>query len=224
QAQLRDTIANFDAASQKANSLLAQLGGTSNVYGVDRGATPAPGPAGGNTRSGPQPGASPAPGTLQSNVKNKMSALVHNLVAVQLRLSALDPQHVRSGSSPLLTRDQGPQTDVDLIMLPRGPTWLYTGVNDIGGPASTMNFAAMTRVQPGLSVGGGILYSRLGARAVYRPQQSRLGLEGRIYDLRRPTTDAYANFLLGGGLTVFGGERDALRQNRRTTFGLQYQF
>ncbi|MGA9275048.1 MAG: MlaD family protein, partial [Candidatus Cybelea sp.] len=42
QAQMRDTIANLDAVLQKANSLLAELGGTSNVYGVDAGATPAP--------------------------------------------------------------------------------------------------------------------------------------------------------------------------------------
>jgi hypothetical protein len=83
----------------------------------------------------------------------------------------------------------------------------------------------MAQVRPGLSVGGGVLYSRLGARAVYSPALSRgLGLEARIYDLRRPTTDAYANFKLGNGLTIFGGERDMLRDGRRTTFGLQYQF
>ena len=40
QAQMRDTIANLDAVLQKANSLLGELGGTSNVYGVDAGATP----------------------------------------------------------------------------------------------------------------------------------------------------------------------------------------
>jgi hypothetical protein len=49
-------------------------------------------------------------------------------------------------------------------------------------------------------------------------------VEARVYDLRRPTTDAYANFKLGNGLTIFGGERDLLRDGRRTTFGLQYQF
>ena len=42
QAQLRNTIANLDAVMQKANSLLGELGGTSHVYGVDAGATPAP--------------------------------------------------------------------------------------------------------------------------------------------------------------------------------------
>ncbi len=42
QAQLRDTVAQLDATSQKVNSLAGSLGGTSNVYGVDRNATPAP--------------------------------------------------------------------------------------------------------------------------------------------------------------------------------------
>ena len=83
----------------------------------------------------------------------------------------------------------------------------------------------MAAVSPHLQVGGGVLYSRLGARAVYSPELSRgLGLEGRIYDLRRPTTDLYANLGLGNGLMLFGGERDALRNGRRTTFGLQLQF
>jgi len=43
QAQLRDTVAQFDATTQKIDSLLSSLGGTSSVYGVDKGATPAPG-------------------------------------------------------------------------------------------------------------------------------------------------------------------------------------
>ena len=42
QAQLRDTVAQLDATSQKVNALVGSLGGTSSVYGVDAGATPAP--------------------------------------------------------------------------------------------------------------------------------------------------------------------------------------
>ncbi|HET9030606.1 MAG TPA: MlaD family protein, partial [Candidatus Aquilonibacter sp.] len=45
QAQLKNTVANLDATMQRANSLLGSLGGTSNVYGVDTGATPYPLPA-----------------------------------------------------------------------------------------------------------------------------------------------------------------------------------
>lgn len=234
QAQLRDTVANVDAAAQKANSVLAEFGGTSHVYGVDPGATPAP--AGSPLPNGtypqrpgaggaPRPGSSPAPGTIQSNVKNKVGTLVRQLIALQIRVSELDRQHAGNVSSPLLTKDRGPQTDVNVIALPKGPTYLFAGFNDIGGPASTANFVGMATVKPGLQIGGGVLYSRLGARAVYAPVPGKgFSLEGRVYDLRRPTTDAYANYNLGNGLTLFGGERDALRAGRRTTFGLQYQF
>jgi ABC-type transporter Mla subunit MlaD len=41
QAQLRDTVAQLDATTQKVNSLVGSLGGTSDVYGVDKGASPA---------------------------------------------------------------------------------------------------------------------------------------------------------------------------------------
>jgi ABC-type transporter Mla subunit MlaD len=234
QAQLRDTLANVDAAAQKANSLLAQFGGRSSVYGVDRGATPAPAgtplPNGTYPRPprAPGPGNTPPPGSEQANVKNKLGALVKNLVALQVRVSELDAQSASNANntSPLLTKDRGPQTDVNVIAMPNGQTYLFAGANDIGA-RSSYNFAPMTHVSPQFSVGGGVLYSRLGARAVYSPQLTqglRVGLEGRIYDLRHPTTDLYANFGLGSGLTLFGGERDALHSGRRTTFGLQYQF
>jgi hypothetical protein len=151
--------------------------------------------------------------------------LVHNLVALQVRVSEMDGQKTTVSNSPLLTRDKGPSTDINLIIPPHGGTYLYTGVNDIGGPASSWNFTGMTTVRPHLMVGGGVLYSRLGARVLLSPSAPvGLGFEGRVYDPRRPTADAYANLRLGDGLTIFGGERDALRDSRRTTFGLQYQF
>ena len=150
---------------------------------------------------------------------------MRNLVALQVRVSEMDAQKTTASNSPLLTRDRGPSTDINLIIPPLGSTYLFTGANDIGGPASSWNFAGMTTVRPHLHVGGGVLYSRLGARVLLTPAgKVGLGFEGRVYDLRRPTTDAYANLRLGDGLTIFGGERDALRDSRRTTFGLQYQF
>ena len=83
----------------------------------------------------------------------------------------------------------------------------------------------MTTVRPHLMAGAGVLYSRLGVRMLLTPDgKVGLSFESRTYDPRRPTTDAYANLRLGDGLTIFGGERDALRDSRRTTFGLQYQF
>jgi hypothetical protein len=162
---------------------------------------------------------------VPANVKNKLGALVKDLVAVQVRVAVLDKQKAGTASSPLLTRDRGPSTDVNVIALPKGSTYLMAGVNDLGGPSSSANFTAMTHLNPSFSVGGGVLYSRLGVRAVYHPGLTRaLGFEGRLYDLRRPTTDAYANFELGKGLTLFGGERDLFRNGRRTTAGLQFQF
>jgi ABC-type transporter Mla subunit MlaD len=232
QAQLRDTVANVDAAAQKANSLLAQFGGRSSVYGVDRGATPAPAGTPRPDGTYPQPpgappiGSTPPPGSAQGNMKNKLGTLVKDLVALQVRVSALDAQRANTDHSPLLTRDRGPQTDFNVIALPKGSTSLYAGANDIGA-RSSWNFAAMARMSPSLSVGGGVLYSRLGARAIYSPGLTRglgMGFEARIYDLRHPTTDAYANLGFGNGLTLFGGERDIFHSGRRTTFGLQFQF
>jgi len=54
QAQLRDTVAQIDATTQKVDSLVGSVGGTSHVYGVDPGATPAP------AASPAPPGAAPA--------------------------------------------------------------------------------------------------------------------------------------------------------------------
>jgi ABC-type transporter Mla subunit MlaD len=242
QAELRDTVANIDAVSQKANSIFARFGGRSNVYGIDAGATPAPGGTGGH--AAPAPGASAAPGTpgahpggttmaqnpatVQANVKEKIGSLVGQLVSLQIRLSELDAEHQNdTDHSPLLTHDTGPQTDINLIALPQGHTYLYTGVNDLGGPQSTWNFAAMGRVLPHFQLGGGVLYSRLGMRAVFDPgkyNEPGLGFEGMIYDPRHPTADGYAHLRLGGGLQLFGGERDILHSGRRTVGGLQYQF
>ena len=158
-------------------------------------------------------------------MKNKVSDLVRDLIALQIRVSELDEKKKNVNSSPLLTRDRGPSTDINLIALPHGQTYLFSGANDIGGSTPTWNFAAMETLRPHLQAGGGVIYSRLGARLVYVPTGSTgLGFEGRFYDPRHPTADAYANLRLGDGLTIFGGERDALRDGRRTAFGLQLQF
>jgi ABC-type transporter Mla subunit MlaD len=236
-AQLRDTVANIDAAAQKANSIFAQFGGKSSVYGVDAGATPPP------ATSAPRPGASapgtsptspapsPSPGAVaQGNLKSKVGALVHQLVKLQIRVSELNPQSVTTGNTtPLLTQDRGPQSDINLILFPYGKTYLYTGVNNIGATTSptTVNFAAMERIAHGFELGGGVLYSRLGLRTLYTPSVSGygLGLEGMLYDPRHPTLDGYINAKLGGtGLEIFGGERDITHPDRRTVFGIQHSF
>jgi len=82
----------------------------------------------------------------------------------------------------------------------------------------------MGHIAPHFAVGGGLLYSRLGARAIYNPGLNGLGFDALIYDPRHPTADGYLNLRVGGGLQIFGGERDILHSGRRTAFGLQFQF
>ena len=231
QAQLRDTIANFDAASQKANSLLGEIGGHSAVYGVDTGATPAPGaspafPVGGTIPPAPAgPGGAPNPANLPDVLKNKIATIAHQLIALQIRVGALDAQAQGTDHSPLLTHDRGPQTDINAILVPNGSTSLLVGANDIGSDnTTTWNVAALDNLGHGLHVGGGVVYSRLGQIASYDPGGGALGFEERLYDPRHPTLDGYATLRLHKGVNLFGGERDITHSGRRTDFGLQLSF
>jgi ABC-type transporter Mla subunit MlaD len=237
QAQMRDTVANVDAATQKLNSLLGSLGGRSSVYGVDRGATPAPvattrpgtpGPL--PPRSGPVPSGTGTPAAtagapddqVPPNVRERLGNIARNLLAVQIRISELDKPKPGAAGSPILTSDRGPQTDFNIIGLPRGRTSLLTGANDIGTRTTTWNLAVRQAMGHGVELGGGVLYSRLGVLGRYEP--GPFSVEARLYDVRRPTFDAYGGFKLSPGIELFGGERDALRSGRRTVFGLQLQF
>ena len=231
QAQLRDTLANVDAASQKANSLLKALGGTSSVYGVDPGATPAP-TNGAVMPAVPQPvgtGSGPAgkpgtPGNIGANLKSKIGSIARDVLSIEIRVSELNAQKKNVVSSPLLTKDRGPQTDFNIHALPNGNTSVLTGANDIGSAGTTTyNFAALGTVAPRVHIGGGILYSRLGVLGSV-DTKAGFGVEGRLYDLRRPTFDGYANARIAHGVELFAGERDALRPARRTVFGLQLKF
>lgn len=218
QAQLRDTVANLDATSQKADSLLGTLGGRSHVYGVDAGATPYPVPKG--PSSLPPPGTqTPSPARGRGGLKAGLSKALANLVQAQLRLSYLSKQTV-NGPSPLLTSDRGPQTDFNLVVVPKGQVSGMLGANDIGGHttwnlAGTKNFGA-------LRVGGGILYSQLGVLGSY--DAGKFGAETRIYDARHPIFDIYGNFNVAQWAKIFLGQRDATRADRRTVFGLQLNF
>jgi ABC-type transporter Mla subunit MlaD len=234
QAQMRDTIANTDAATQKLNSLLRSLGGTSNVFGIDPGATPAPAPArsgaalGGGVPGGSIPGvanaaANPTAGTLPENFKSRIGAVAKNLLAIQIRLSELDALPPHSNGQPLLqTTRRGPQSDINAFILPSGKTSLFLGANDIGTPQTSWNVVVKENVAPHFYLGGGVLYNNLGLMAQYNP--GLLGFEARLYDPQFPTLDAYGNINLARGVQLFGGERDITHSARRTVFGLQLQF
>ena len=240
QAQMRDTVAKVNAPTQKLNSLRGAIGGRRSVYGVDRAATPAPAPAATATarpggvpppRSGPLPSASGTPvaangppdSSLPPDVRARLSGVTRNLIAIQIRVSQLDKPKAGVGGTPLLTTDRGPQSDFNVIALPRGRTSLLTGANDIGSAGTTtFNLAMRENLGTNLQIGGGVLYSRLGVLGRYEP--GPFSVEARLYDVRRPTFDAYGGFKLAPGVELFGGERDALRSARRTVFGLQLQF
>jgi ABC-type transporter Mla subunit MlaD len=226
QAQLRNTIANLDAVMQKANSLLAELGGKSNVYGVDNGATPAPLTV---PSSSPYPGASPAPGNtpasgvspqLRSQLQGKLASLARNLVDIQVRLSGLSPLH-NLGLNPVLTSSQGPLGDLNLVLLPHGSTSVMIGANAIGNN-TTWN-AVLEKNQGDFHVGAGVLYSQIGLLGQYAPLHG-LGFETRIYDLTYPMIDLYGNLHVAPGAELFFGQRDVTHASRRNTFGFQYQF
>ncbi len=226
QAQMRNTIANLDAVMQKANSLLGELGGTSTVYGVDAGATPYPVTVPGGTPYPAVPGASPAPGTsgvspaARARLQGKLATLARNLIAVQVRLSGLSPQH-NPGLNPVLTSSQGPLGDINLVALPHGGTSILVGANAIGNN-TTWN-ALLQKNSGSFHVGAGVLYSQIGVLGQYAPMHG-LGFETRIYDLTYPMIDLYGNFHFAPGAEIFFGQRDVTHASRRNTFGLQYQF
>jgi len=251
QAQLRDTVARFDATAQKVDSLLRSFGGKSSVYGIDADATPpppvpTPWPPGFvptsrpalPTRNGP-PAPNPAPQPLNSaqpghddegahnaitGLKNSINKFAKDLVEIQVRVGQLSPQRPGSAAgnvSPLLRADRGPQSDFNLRFLPKGGTSLFVGANDIGSGTSTAN-AMLINQRGAMQFGLGVEYSRLGLMAAVR--NSKVGLEARAYDLRHPTIDAYGNLFVAPKLQLFGGERDLNHNSRRTVFGVQVEF
>ena len=248
QAQLRDVVAQLDATAQKVDSLVGSLGGTSNVYGVDKDATPAPAAPTADPNAVPtskplfkKPGSTSsstnAPSSATGRVKTvatnaklavlkaKLSTFTKDLVELQVRVSTLSPQRpgsARRNVSPLLTSDRGPQSDFNLFLLPHGNTGLELGVNDIGSERTgTANVMLLNR-SGNFTYGGGIEYSRLGVTASIA--RGALGVEARAYDLRHPTLDSYINFVANRKVQIFGGLRDITHAQRRGVLGLQFSF
>ena len=222
QANLRGAFAGINASTQKLNSLLGALGGRSNVPGVDFKLNATPAPDFSSPPSLPAP-AHELPASQQSdlppNVRFHLDSLAKNFIDVQLRVSELSKQMVptANGNTPLLTNDRGPQTDLNVVLMPHSASSLVTGANDIG--AQTTYNVLGEQALGGFHLGGGILYSRLGMLA--SGQADHLGFETRFYDPRHPTLDAYGRLILAPHLELFGGQRDVLHTDRRNVFGLQ---
>ncbi|MBV8639455.1 MAG: MCE family protein [Candidatus Eremiobacteraeota bacterium] len=239
QAQVKNTVANLDATMQRANSLLGELGGTSSVYGVDQGATPYPLPSGtiaplnqpgtvpSVTPTPALPGATPypmskhgGPTPSEMHLKSRLNDIAKNLVSIQFRMSGLNRQTVCC-PNPLFTADQGPESDLNLLILPRSKTSLLVGANNIGHGA-TANAALIDSLSPSFRVGGGVFYSQVGLLGQYNARL--FGLEARLINPQWPQLDVYGNINIAKGLQLFVGERALNQPARRFTYGFQTQF
>ena len=184
-------------------------------------APPAPAPSG---VPGAHAAAAPSSVAL-TNLRNRLNGFTKDLVQLQVRVGQLSPARpgsLTTNTSPLLTADRGPETDFNVFVLPHGRTGLEAGVNDVGSTGtSTANFMLLDR-RGGLTYGGGLEYSRLGLTTSIA--NDRFGFEARAYDLRHPTLDSYLNLFATRKIQVFGGERDITHVDRRTVFGLQFEF
>ncbi len=191
QHRICDTIRNVDETSQRANSLLGALGGRRQ---------PSRSAAGGAPKRF-------APPTRLS------------LFAAKVRISGYAPERV-GGGSPLLGSSRGPYSSIALRFLPRAPTQLLVGANDLGSGATTVNLAAVRRIGRGLYFGGGILYSRLGVLGGY--SRGTLGFSTKLYDVARPMLDLSTKLRVAPGVKLFFGERDVLHAQRRNVYGVEF--
>jgi phospholipid/cholesterol/gamma-HCH transport system substrate-binding protein len=233
QAQLRNTMANLDATMQRANSLLGGLGGTSSVYGVDANATPYPAAAPQASGQPPLPVATypplssatypPAPFAQPTAnpelLKRRLTDVARQLIAIQVRMSELSPQTVCC-LNPLLTSDNGPETDINAFVLPKASLGLMVGANNIGH-GTTANAALLQEVNQNIRVGGGVLYSQAGVIGQYNAKL--FNFQAELFNPQRPQLDYWGAFTVAHGLQIFAGERAANHQEHRFTYGVQAQ-
>ncbi len=157
---------------------------------------------------------------------NKGPVSISSLASLQVRVSELSPEqhdaHGRPLRTALLGKDQGPQTDLALVVLPQAPTSVVLGVNDLGYNP-TLTLAALKHAGPA-SYGGGILYSRLGVTAGL--DGKHLGVSTNVYDPRHGTVDVYGKIFADEThrAALYVGERDATHDTRRDVLGIQLSF
>lgn len=236
QAQLKNTVSNVDAATQRLTSLLGAIGGKSSVYGVDAGATPPPAPPGGGggriVPGTPPPYVPPASQdgrpknngevTIPPAMRARLTSLTHDLVQVQFRITELSKQAANAQNTALLNSSRGPQSDFNLVFLPKLDKNIVAGVNDLSAN-QTFNLVGVQKMGSNASMGAGILYSRLGVMGAVGT--GIFGAEGKAYfDPRRGYLDAYLHFRPAKSLDLFAGERDMTHLERRSVYGLQLQF
>ena len=199
QSQLRSTVENLDATIAKANQILGTF--------VTGEVPPQPLPA----ASSP-PGASPPPRQAVPNVRPGRGLGALDLLAAQVRLNW--------GKQP-----SGPSSDVNLTLLPRLPTHLSFGVNDLGEPVPTYNVLLDHRSAPNLTYSFGVLRSQLGLRTVWSPTKP-LAVRAELYNSKQPRLDLYGDLRLAERLQFFYGEKSLLgpSSTRTPQFGVTFGY
>jgi phospholipid/cholesterol/gamma-HCH transport system substrate-binding protein len=196
QAQLRGAIQNLDSATAKADEL---LGG--------KPATTASSPGSPTTS-----GASPAPkGPGAPHLQTSGGLFSGPLVAAHIR----ETWGIHGG---------GPDSDLNVDLLPGARSHVTFGANDLGY-STTYNVLLDRNASPDLQVSGGVLYSKLGLAALFRPFGGPVGVDARLYDPKHPTLDLYGDLRLTQRLRLFYGERSIWGPTQKApAFGLQVDY
>ena len=204
QAQLKETVANLEGATAKADALLGTFVSTEGAEG--EGPSPAPG------ASAP-PGAPLPPGATPKPVRRapKTGLFSQPLVAAQVRETWTD-------------RGGGPASDLNIVVLPGAKTHFTVGANDLGY-STTYNFL-LDKNSNNLQLGGGVLYSKLGVAALFRPFGGPVGIDARLYDPKHPTFDLYGDLRLSERLQLFYGQRNIWNNGSSSApaFGIQVRY
>ncbi len=204
QAELKQTIANLQGVTAKANALLG------NFSTAEQGEGEAPGP---NASASPVPGASGAPGATPRPVRRGASRGLFGqpLVAAQVR-------------ETWTNRGGGPASDLNVVLLPGAATHVTVGANDLGYN-TTYNFL-LDKNAGDLQLGAGVLYSKLGVAALFRPFGSPIGVDARLYDPKHPTLDLYGDLRLTERLQLFYGQRNIWNNGSPSVpaFGIQVRY
>lgn len=198
-SQLKGTISNLEQATARANAILGTFS-TAQQRGEGGEASPLPSSA----SPGPQPVRPPGSG---------QGLFSQPLVQAQVRETWND-------------RGGGPASDLNIVVLPGAKTHLTVGANDLGY-STTYNFL-LNKGSQNLQLGAGVLYSKLGLAALFRPFGSPVGIDARLYDPRHPTLDLYGDLRLTERLQLFYGQRNIWNGSGNVpnapAFGIQIKY
>jgi len=200
QSQLKGTISNLESVTAKANAILGRF---STAEETGSAASPMPGASG-------EPSASTPPPRPSRGGAARRGLFSQPLVQAQVR-------------ETWGTRGGGPSSDLNVVVLPGASTHLTFGANDLGYH-TTYNLL-VDKGSKDLQVGAGVLYSKLGVAALFRPFGSPIGVDARIYDPKHPTLDLYGDLRLSERLQLFYGQRNIWSAaGNSTALGIQVKY